>query len=156
MSMSNRSNSKQYHKKFDQLEAAIVDSIGNGTEQHQITIENIFAPGLYLRKMFMPRNSILTSKIHNTDHPYIMSLGIVKVWSQEYPDGVEIIAPYHGITTKGTRRLILAYEDTFITTIHANPDNCQDMEILEERIIKKHTNKLLSIPLKELSQCASQ
>jgi len=149
--MSKAADTREFNKKFDALEAAIADSIGNGTEPHQISIEHIFTPGLYLRKMFMPRNTILTSKIHNTEHPYIISLGIVKIWSQEFPNGVEIIAPYTGITHKGTRRLILAYEDTFITTIHANPDNCQDMDKLEERIIKKHINKLLSIPINQLS-----
>lgn len=149
--MSNISHSKEFNKRFDELEAAIANSLGNGTEQHQIVIEHIFAPGLYLRKMFMPRNTILTSKIHKTEHPYIVSLGIVRIWSQEYPDGVEVFAPYTGITHKGTRRLILAYEDTFITTVHANPDNCQDMDLLERRIIKKHINKMLPVPINQLS-----
>lgn len=154
--MSNISNSRQYNRRFDELEAAICNSIGVETDHHEIKIEHVFAPGLYLRKMFMPKHTILTSKIHKTEHPYIVSLGIVKVWSEEYPDGVEIFSPYHGMTHKGTRRIILAYEDTFITTIHPNPDNCEDLEILESRIIKKHVNKLLSIPIKEASQCISQ
>lgn len=149
--MGKLSNSRAFNKKFDELEAAIFDSVGKETAQHNVTIQNIFTPGVYMRQMFVPAGNILTGMIHKTEHPFIMSLGVIQLFTEEEPNGVQVIAPYTGITTPGTRRCIYALEDTIWTEIHPNPDNCQDMDILQERFIKKHTNKLIPMNLKVAS-----
>lgn len=141
---------KNFHDAFDKLEAAILKEIsttGNILADNFSETKSIFYPGIYMRRMFLPAGMIITGKIHKTLHPFILSLGSCIVYSPEHPDGVPLKAPFHGTTKKGTRRLIIAMEDMMWTEIHPNPDNCTDEAILEERLIKKHENKYLTLEL---------
>lgn len=107
-----------------------------------------FVPGFYIREVFMPAGTFLTSKIHKTEHPFYVSEGKVSVWV----DGkVQIIeAPYWGMTKPGTRRVLFIQKSCRWTTFHANPDNCQDVIEIENRIIEAHDNPLLSEEIKLL------
>lgn len=117
---------------IDELEAKMLS-----TPQVECPVIHIFTPGLYLREMNVPRGTLLTSKIHKTEHPFILSKGTVRIWLDG--DVFAISAPYCGITKPGTRRIIYAIEDSTWTTMHSNPDNENEIEI-EERIIEKHDN----------------
>ena len=100
-----------------------------------------FTKGLYVREIFMPAGSLITSKIHKTQHQYFVLKGSVSVWI----DGGEehhIEAPYIGITEPGTRRVLYVWEDCIWATAHPNPDD-ENLEQIEERIIEKHDNPLL-------------
>ena len=101
-----------------------------------------FTNGMYIREIFMPKGTLVTSKIHKTQHPYCVSQGVVsvKIDSGEWQT---IEAPYTGITEKGTRRVLLIHEDTVWTTFHINKDNLQDVSKIESRILYKYKNKLL-------------
>jgi hypothetical protein len=88
-----------------------------------------FTPGLYIREIFMPKNTILTSLLHLTTHPYFIMQGEFSVWHR----GIEvqrIKAPYTGITEAGTRRLLYIHEDTIWTTCHVT-DLTDPDEIIE-------------------------
>jgi hypothetical protein len=84
-----------------------------------------FTNGMYIREIFMPKGTLITSKIHKTQHPFTVSKGVVsvKIDSGEWQT---IEAPYTGITQAGTRRVLLIHEDCVWTTYHINKDNCQD------------------------------
>jgi len=79
-----------------------------------------FAPGLYIREIFMPKGTIVVSRIHKTTHPFVVSKGECEVWCPER-GWQRIKAPYTGITTPGTQRLLLIHEDTIWTTFHPGP-----------------------------------
>jgi len=88
-----------------------------------------FTPGLYIREIFMPKNTILTSLLHLTTHPFFIMQGEFSVWHR----GIEvqrIKAPYTGITEAGTRRLLYIHEDTIWTTCHVT-DLTDPDEIIE-------------------------
>jgi hypothetical protein len=88
-----------------------------------------FTPGLYIREIYMPKETILTSLLHLTTHPYFILKGEFSVWHK----GIEtqrIKAPYTGITEAGTRRLIYIHEDTIWTTCHVT-DLTDPDEIIE-------------------------
>jgi hypothetical protein len=101
-----------------------------------------FTNGMYIREIFMPKGTLITSKIHKTQHPFTVSKGVVsvKIDSGEWQT---IEAPYTGITQAGTRRVLLIHEDCVWTTYHINKDNCQDIEKIEDRLLYKYVNKLL-------------
>jgi len=124
-------------EKVDQLEAYMVENfpIINCPLVHR------FTEGLYVREIFMPAGSLITSKIHKTQHQYFILKGSVSVWIDE---GEEIFleAPYIGVTQPGTRRVLYVWEDCIWATSHPNPDN-ETLEEIEERIIEKHDNPLL-------------
>lgn len=98
-----------------------------------------FVPGLYIREIHMPAGSLLTSKVHNTEHPYVVTAGRVSVL---IPDaGVEhISAPHFGITKPGTRRLLLVHEATTWITFHPITEaeyEARNVTAIEARIIDR-------------------
>lgn len=100
-----------------------------------------FTPGMYIRELFMPAGSLIMSKIHKTEHPYVVSKGKVSVWIEGA--GVEVItAPHTGITMPGTRRCLFVHEDTLWTTFHVT--NETDLEKIEDQLIEKHEVEPLS------------
>lgn len=95
-----------------------------------------FVPGAYVREIFIPAGTLTTSKIHKTEHVYIVLTGKVSV----FIDGVgvqHITAPYVGVTKPGTRRVLYIHEDCRWITFHPTPDNETDLEVLENRLIER-------------------
>ena len=76
-----------------------------------------FTPGLYIREIFMPAGTIVTSRTHKVTHPYVISQGKFKVITQD-GKGEIIEAPYTGVTEAGTRRIIQILEDTVWTAFY--------------------------------------
>lgn len=100
-----------------------------------------FTPGLYIREIFMPAGSLLTSAVHLTCHPFIISRGRLRVIS-ENEGAVEYAAPHTGITQPGTRRVLQVLEDTVWTTFHATEET--DVETICNTILAPNDNPLLA------------
>lgn len=103
--------------------------------QVEFPLVHRFTPGLYIREIFMPAGSVLTSKIHKTEHPFVISQGRVSV----YIDGQgveELVAPHTGVTKPGTRRVLCVHEDTIWITFH--PTQETDLEVIEQLLIEPH------------------
>ena len=97
-------------------------------------LEHRFTPGLYSRTIFMPKGLICTSKIHRTEHQFVVSKGVLKVWMG---GGWQLIkAPYIGITKPGARRALMILEDTIWTTFH--PTTLTDLDEIEKALIEPH------------------
>jgi len=105
-----------------------------------------FTPGLYSRQITMPKDSLILSEIHLTEHQFVVSKGIACVKVNEN-DWEILEAPYHGITKPGTCRLLGITEECVWTTFHPAtemPENDSPEAFLkavaeiEARIIKKH------------------
>jgi hypothetical protein len=114
-----------------------------------------FTPGLYVREIFMPADSLITSKIHKTEHPFVVSKGRCLVWI----DGIGwqlIEAPYTGITKPGTRRVLLILEDTVWTTFHPiAPEEHDNLAAIEARIIEPRDEHLKLPPLPSADELAA-
>lgn len=129
---------------IDEAEALILamggKAQGPGEQLKDFPLVHTFTPGLYSRSIFMPAGSILTSKIHRTEHQFIVSRGALWVYSDN--DGPQFIeAPYHGVTKPGTRRLLVIERDTIWTTFHAT--DLTDVEEIERTILEPYVNPLL-------------
>jgi hypothetical protein len=119
----------------------VIEAIACNQPQVDCPLEHVFTPGLrpgewiYSRKILMRRGLLITSKIHRTEHQFVVSKGRCEVWT---PDGSSKIieAGHHGVTEAGTRRLLLIYEDTVWTTFH--PVFSQDLRVIEEQVIVPH------------------
>jgi hypothetical protein len=101
----------------------------------QLVIEPVhhFADGLYAREILIRAGTILTGKVHSTEHLNIVSKGRIAVWTE---DGMKIVAaPCTLVSRPGTKRVGFAIEDTVWTTIHANPENLTDLPALELALI---------------------
>src|SRR5687767_12638530 len=99
-----------------------------------------FTPGLYAREIFMPKGALVTSKIHKTEHPYVILEGAVSVYNTETGEVQNLEAPHVGITKPGTRRVLYMHEDTRWITFHplvAGEESEADLPKIEERIIER-------------------
>lgn len=124
--------------RVDELELFMVENY----ETINCPLVHRFTPGMYIREIFMPAGSLITSKIHKTEHPFTISKGRVAV-SIDGKDWEEFEAPYTGITKPGTRRILYIIEDCVWSTYHLNPSDSQDLEEIECRLIDKRENNLL-------------
>jgi quercetin dioxygenase-like cupin family protein len=124
---------------IDALEGALLDRY----QKADFPLAHTFMPGMYMREIFMAAGSKITSRIHKFRHPFFVLRGKVRVWQDG--KGWELIeAPHCGITEPGTRRVLDVIEDCNWITIHSNPDDTEDLEEIEARIIEHHTNNLLT------------
>lgn len=94
-------------------------------------ITEYFAPGVYAREMWMPKDCLITGKIHKTSHLNILSQGHVSVSNQG--ESIEYHAPTTFISPIGTKRAIYAHEDSVWTTIH--PTDLTDSDEIEKELI---------------------
>lgn len=126
---------------IDELEASMIENF----PIVDCPVKHHFTNGTYVREIFMPKGTLITSKIHKSQHQYFILKGSAIVWI----DGVEqeVSAPHIGITEAGTRRVLLITEDCIWATSHPNPNN-ETLEQIEERIIEKHDNPHLSLEIK--------
>ncbi len=134
---------KETNDLIDAVEAKmVIEMVGSGEfEFIDCPLRHVFTDGLYAREITMPAGARITSRIHKTEHQFIISEGVVSVFN----DGVEevLVAPYLGITKAGTRRVLLVHTKTTWTTFHPNPNN-ENLEQIANRIIEKHDNQLLT------------
>lgn len=123
---------------MDELEQSLGDR-----PSADIPVTHTFAPGIYIRQVTIPKNAMLTSMEHLTEHPFIISKGRISVTS-ETEGSVTYEAPHHGITKPGTRRALYAHEDTVWTTFHIT--DLTDPIAIGESILARPTNPLLATP----------
>lgn len=76
-----------------------------------------FTPGLYIREILIPAGTIATSMEHRTEHPFVLSAGVVEV-VDSHGQAQLLQAPYTGITRPGTKRALRALTDVVWTTFH--------------------------------------
>jgi hypothetical protein len=147
---------RENDNRLDELEVSMLE---NFEPVHCLTTHR-FTDGMYIREIFMPAGSLITSKIHNTEHPYIVSYGKTAV-SIDGDEWNEITAPYTGITQPGTRRVLYIIEDCIWTTFHridgmkSEYNNLSEEEIekivegIEEKILEPHINYLTGTDIKK-------
>lgn len=125
--------------------------IGEDLDKH-CPLKHSYGDGCYIREIFMPKGTLIISKIHKKTHPYFVMKGKASVVTE---NGVEIIeAPYQGITKAGTKRALYIHEDMIWTTVHVTEET--DLVKIEEEIISKdfeeYDQTLIDILNKSLEQ----
>lgn len=130
------------HEVLDACEAEILQK---ATGEHAMITTHRFAPGIYIRQLFIPFGTLLTGRIHLTEHPYVISQGDISVWTKE-TGTLRLKAPYTGFTLPGTRRLGYAHEDTIWTSFHATTET--DVDKIEAAILDPRSNPLITPALK--------
>jgi hypothetical protein len=78
---------------------------------------DLFTPGLYVRTVHIPAGSFVLSERHKTIHPYMLSQGSIKIFTED--GGTEVLhAPYMGVTRPGIR-FAQTLSDVIWTTFHS-------------------------------------
>lgn len=128
---------------IDQVEKVLVDAVNQHPEVYKpidCPLVHTFTPALYSRQITMYRGTLITSETHKYEHQFILSQGVVSVWTEAEGE-VLISAPYHGVTKPGTRRILYIHEDAVWTTFHSTL--LTTVKEIHEDIIEKYENPLI-------------
>lgn len=102
----------------------VVESIAEDDWEDLFPITHLFANGVCSREMFMPKGSIVVSRVHKNACINVISQGRVAVLSEE--GETMYTAPFKFVSQAGTKRVLVAYEDTvwtnFIRTEETDPE----------------------------------
>jgi len=102
-----------------------------------------FCNGVYTRHMIIPKGIYIVGYIHRQDHTSIISRGKILIRCEN--DGAKLLdatdSPLVFVSPRGTRRIVLALEDTYWTTIHST--NAANIEDAEKELFETYYDKFL-------------
>lgn len=104
-----------------------------GLPETDAPTECVFTTGLMTRSIFMKAGSVHLSKIHSSEHQFVILQGAALVSENGKPN-VLMVAPHHGITKPGTWRKLFIVMDSVWLTMH--PTNKTTVEEVEADIIR--------------------
>jgi len=123
--------------RIDDLENSM-RSLDNQIDITSMDVRHHFTnTGLYAREMVIPKGTLITGRIKKHEHISVLSAGFVTEVTEA---GLQHIrAPYTMVSLPGTKRIVLAHEDTVWVTIHATTkSNLEDIE--NELIASSHSD----------------
>lgn len=97
-------------------------------------LKHYFAPGVYIREIFMPAGSIVIGKIHKTEHFNIIQRGLVSLIDENFKR--EDLGPSTFVSKAGVQKVLYIHEDTIWSTVHLTSE--RDLEALEAQLIEPH------------------
>lgn len=114
--------------KIDALTSALLEM-----PQAEIVTTHTFLPGVYERKITVPPSCILTGAPHKTNYKVRLEKGTIAV---NIGDKVKnLTAPLEFDACAGEQRVGWVFDEEVVwVDIYDNPDNCKDIEALEERL----------------------
>ena len=124
----------------------VVESIIANQPQVECPVTHRFTPHMYIREVFVPAGTILTSEIHRHEHPHVLSMGRITMWDGEGGQ-ITVSAPYSGVTKANARRVVLVHEDCIFTTFHVTDQTT--VEGAENDIFVDYDNVLMNEEIKK-------
>jgi hypothetical protein len=106
--------------------------------QTDCPVTHRFAPGCYLREIFMPKDTYVIGKIHATKHFNIILKGSVTVITAEGVESFE--APCTFISEGGVQKVVYMNEDCLWQTVHVTDKT--DLAEIEKDVIVETYDKL--------------
>jgi hypothetical protein len=106
-----------------------LESVPMSTDMREFT-DHFFAPGVYLRTLFIPKGDALVGAIHKHEALNIVMSGTISVVNSH---GEKIIATAPFIfKSKTGQKAGYAITDVWYASVHPNPDNVVDIKQLED------------------------
>ena len=113
-----------------------VKALPNAMIDDCFPLKHSWGEGCYVREIVLPAKSLTVTKIHAVSHPLFILSGSCRIGDDKATK--DVIAPFYTITKAGTKRVIFAYEETVMVTVHVtNKTNLSDIEnaiILKEKV----------------------
>lgn len=108
-----------------------------GLPQVDCPLVHRFTPGLYSREVQVPAGTWIITKVHKTEHQFVLASGTCLVWTEA--DGVQRVnAGDVGVTKPGTRRVV--YTPTGCRWVTFHPTNETDVDVIERAVIYSPEN----------------
>lgn len=122
-------------------------------EQTECPVVHRFAPGVYLREIFMPADTVVIGKIHKTEHFNILIKGACLI---VHDDGrrEELRAPLTFVSGAGVQKVLYIIEDMIWQTVHVTPET--DLVKLEAELIEPRDYSISYIAQAEVQKIAEE
>lgn len=131
--MSEISKSSDDKNKIKTLQATMLQM-----PQVELPTFHFFADGMYARVVKRPAGTLIVGKVHKKEHFYIVTKGKVQVASNDasvtYEAGDVIISK------PGTKRAVLALEDSICMTVHRCDES--SLESIEAELVEEDAQSL--------------
>lgn len=100
--------------------------------QVELETDHYFADGMYARVLSRKSGTLIVGKVHRREHFYIVARGLVRVLmddgeTRDYPAGTVIVS------APGTKRAVLALEDSVCLTVHRTKK--RNLDKIEKELI---------------------
>lgn len=118
---------------FNRIEE-VTDKLLAMPQAHMPVIHR-FSPGLYIREVHMPAGTFVIGHEHKTEHFNAMLQGHLVMVYEDGSTG-DFIAP-QSYSAKPGRKVAYIVEDVVWQNIFPNPDNTEDIDVLEDRLLDK-------------------
>lgn len=130
---------QDYHAYLDTIESAMkaVDNY-----DYEANTSDFFCGGMYIRSVLIPAGYYVISKIHKFDHTFILSEGIITIFTEEGEQVISAPPMFLGVTKAGTRRFARAETDVIWTT-HHRTDKLTVEEVEQDIIITREEHRCL-------------
>ena len=100
--------------------------------QLDLDVQHYFSGGLYARELFIPKGTLLTGRVHKTDHLNFLMKGDIEVMTDT---GIKrLTAPAIIPAKAGIKRVGYAYEDSIWVSVHATEET--DMDRVEDTLVE--------------------
>lgn len=100
--------------------------------QADIQTEHTFGPGFYARTIMLAPGTVLTGKVHATEHIFILSKGDITLVTEDGRKRVQ--APFQAVCRPGTKRAGYAHTEVICTNVHITFET--DLAKLEAELIE--------------------
>lgn len=137
---------------FPEQIALIVEHM-RGMPQTECPVTHRFAPGVYLREIFMPADTVVIGKIHKTEHFNIILRGACLI---VHDDGRREVlkAPDTFVSKAGVQKVLYILEDTIWQTVHVTDET--DLQRLEALLITPEHPALSDTVREEIARIARE
>lgn len=131
-----RRNQRAYETTVTEFEKAVdshSESLGDNSKNGLNPLRHFFTDGQYVREITLMPDLILTTKLHNRNHPFFLLRGDMTIVTDRGQERIQ--APHFGITAAGTKRIIYTHTECVFFTVHATDKltvEDVDLEILAE------------------------
>jgi hypothetical protein len=99
--------------------------------QAELDTFHFFADGMYARVLPRPAGTLIVGKVHKREHFYIVTKGSVQVVTDE---GTRVYSAGDVVVSRpGTKRAVLALEDSICMTVHRT--NKHNLDKIEKELI---------------------
>lgn len=126
-------------------EITVIEDIIKQFPQTDIETRHYFAGGIYEREIHVPQGTMITGKIHLTEHLAKLIHGVLRIISADQQD--VFVGPHTFVSHPGIKRLGYADTDVVFSTFHFVGDKTDIDEIEKSLVVDtleqylKHTEK---------------
>jgi hypothetical protein len=113
--------------KREQIASFIADLLAATDDHMEFDVRHSFAPGMYIREMFIPKGAVVVGKMHRAECLNICPMGDIDIVTTE--GNVHIVAPFYAVSAPGAQKIGFAREDTiWINVFHTDETDIDKLE----------------------------